>query len=474
MVWNEVGNERHGHATRSLARVERRSALGVLDATEIAVDAYTYAYPMVLMDVMRRMTSNVEKPDRVFGAGAPVNQLTHQRRVPDATCEPRVHERHVHPDPDMLSSSLWFDVSREPLIVNVPDAAGRFFTLSLLDHWSDVFAAPGARTTGAVGQTFGIVGPSWCGRLPYGVREYRSPTALGWLIAQTELRGAADLAGAARFQAGLSATPLHAWGQLFTPVRAPVAPPAATGDPVDVVARMSVWTYFARFCELTRRNPPHPHDYPLLDRMRRIGIVPGQELEASGLPSEVRRALERAPLLAVPAFKEAYQHTGELVNYWRSPPRPRGVYGTDFAVRAGVAYSALGSHVNEEVSSYRASRDGNGDGLDSSQRYILTFSKYALPAARAFWSLAMYDDRERLASNPIGRYSIGDRDDLRPNRDGSISIHIQRSFPGPEREGNWLPAPRSGGFSLDLRLYWPASDALNGRWCAPVVRRIDG
>jgi hypothetical protein len=468
MVWNQVGVEGRRRAAKPLARSEEPFFFEVLDADEIAVDAYTYAYPMVLMDVMRRRATHVEAPDRELGTGAPVNEFTHLRRLPDTT-----FEHLVHPNPDTLYSSLWFDVSREPLIVNLPEAAGRFFTLSLLDHWSDVFAAPSARTTGAIGQTFGIVGPSWSGRLPAGIREYRSPTALGWLVAQTEVRGAADLANVARFQAGLSATPFHFWGQLYTPSRPAIDTALPTGSPVEVVAKMSAKVYFTRFCELARKNPPHPHDYPLLDRMRRIGISPGRRFSFEALPSEVRRALERAPLLAVPSFREAYEHAGQLVNYWRAAPKPRGVYGTDYAVRAGVAHAAFGSHANEDASGCRASRDGSGDPFDSSQRYAISFSKYALPPARAFWSLALYDDRQLLASNPLGRYSIGDRDELRPNRDGSITINIQRSFPGPERENNWLPAPRSGGFSLDMRLYWPAPDALNGRWCPPVVRRVE-
>jgi hypothetical protein len=468
MIWNQVSVEGRRRAAAPFASSEQPSLFGASDANEIAVDAYTYAYPMVLMDVIRRFTSNVEKPDRELGTGAPVNEFTHLRRMPDTTVE-----HPPHPNPDTLCSSLWFDVSREPLIVNVPEAAGRFFTLSLLDHWSDVFAAPGARTTGGLGQTFGIVGPSWSGRLPAGIREYRSPTALGWLVAETELRGAADLASVARFQAGLSATPFQHWGRLYTPSRPAVEAGLPSGNPVEIVARMGAREYFSRFCELTRKNPPHPHDYPLLDRMRRIGISPGHRFNVAALPSEVRRALERAPLLAVPGFKEAYEHTGQVVNYWRSAAKPCGVYGTDFAVRAGVAHAAFGSHANNDAASCRASRDGDGDPLDSSLRYTLTFSKYALPPARAFWSLSLYDDQKRLAINPLGRYSIGDRDDLRPNRDGSVTINIQRSFPGPERENNWLPAPRSGGFNLDMRLYWPAPDALNGHWCPPVVRRSE-
>ncbi len=452
--------------------LERLPALDDREAQEIAVEAYTYAYPMILMDVTRRVTCNVEAPDRERGAGAPVNQLTHVRQLPDATSQhlPR-------PNPDTLHSSLWFDVSDEPLVVSVPDASGRFHSLSLLDYWSDVFASPSTRTTGKSGQIFGIVGPGWQGQLPAGIRQYRSPTALGWLLAETAVDGAGDIANVARFQAGFSVTPASAWGQLYTPARGGIDASVPTGEPTRIVARLRASQYFSRFCELTRHNPPHPHDYPLLDRMSRIGLVPGQKLELAALAPNVRRALEKAPMLAIPAFKEAYEQMGQQLNHWRSWSKPRGVYGTDYTLRAGVALAALGAPANEELSSYHAAHDASGDPLDSSLAYALTFSKYALPPAKAFWSLSLYDDRQLLADNPFGRHAVGDRHDLAPNGDDSVTIHIQRSSPGTSRgkrdEQNWLPSPRSGGFSLGLRLYWPGLDALTGHWAPPPIRRVE-
>jgi len=42
------------------------------------------------------------------------------------------------------------------------------------------------------------------------------------------------------------------------------------------------------------------------------------------------------------------------------------------------------------------------------------------------------------------------------NQDGSLDIYIQRKSPGVVLESNWLPV-HDGEFSLQARLYWPAS-----------------
>lgn len=131
---------------------------------DIALDAYTYAYPLLAMDTLRRIGTSVLKADCEHGRGAPINQFTHLRRLPDASSAER------RPSVDTLRSSLWFDVSREPLVVTLPDWGERFYSLSLLDAWSDAFACLGARSTGAEAQRFAIVGPRWRRSLPRGIR----------------------------------------------------------------------------------------------------------------------------------------------------------------------------------------------------------------------------------------------------------------------------------------------------------------
>ncbi len=112
---------------------------------DIATSAYIYAYSLILMEMTRRVSTNVADT-RTFGR-APMNQFANLPAFPDAT-----YTDVVRPNVDTLYSLMWFDVSQEPLLISVPDSGGRFYMLEMCDMWTDVFDSPGKRTTGTSAQ----------------------------------------------------------------------------------------------------------------------------------------------------------------------------------------------------------------------------------------------------------------------------------------------------------------------------------
>ena len=79
--------------------------------------------------------------------------------------------------------------------------------------------------------------------------------------------------------------------------------------------------------------------------------------------------------------------------------------------------------------------------------------------------------RERLlVDNPLDRYSIGSRTEgLAQGADGSAEIYMQADNPGPQKQSNWLPAPK-GPFFFVGRFYGPKQEALDGRLFASAGR----
>jgi hypothetical protein len=444
--------ELHGEVVRSSAG-HPHAPLAETETDEIAVEGCLFGYPLVLMDLSRRTMAE------------PLNQFSHRRVFPDA----RFNDV-VRPNADTLYSTLWFDVSREPLVIRVPDSGGRYYLLPMLDMWTDVFASPGKRTCGTGEQVFAIVGPDWQGQLGEGITLFRAPTSTGWIIGRTQTDGKADYPAVNAFQDGLTATPLSAWGHYYEP---PSRTPAPESDLPALVqlAEMDGVTFYERLAQLLSITAPHGNDYPVLQRLARIGLVPGRSFDVAGDP-EVRAAVEDAPGTARARMRDAVRRGGAVVNGWSMFLSPVGTYGTDYLRRAMIATVGLGANVVEDAIYPGAIADIDGRPFESSEHYLIHFEPRQLPPVRAFWSLTLYNDRQLFADNPLGRYAIGDRDPLCFNSDGSLDLFVQRQPPDGQRISNWLPAPASGGFSMNLRLYWPRPEALERRWAPPPVRRV--
>jgi hypothetical protein len=435
------------------------------EAKAIATDAYAYAYPLVLMELSRRVMTNAGTGGPAK-ARAPMNQFAHLRAFPDATFTDV-----VKPNADTLYSSLWFDVSSEPLVIAIPDAGSRYYLFPMLDMWTDVFASPGTRTTGNGAQTYALTGPGWTGTLPAGVERIAAPTNVGWIIGRVRADGAADLAACHAFQDGLKAVPLSQWGKNYVP-------PPATYDtgrdmtvPADQLLRLQVGAFFKLFTEVTAKNPPHPNDYPILQRMARVGLVPGRPFDLGAAPPEVQTGFQGATMAAASRLFEGFKRAGIRMNGWRILFAPMGTYGTDYLRRQVIAYSGLGANVLEDAFYPSTIADSEGKPLEGAARYLVHLPADQLPPVNAFWSLTLYDEQQLFVANTLNRFAIGDRDPLGKNADGSLDLYLQHGSPGPDKERNWLPTPAAGRFALTLRLYWPKPEALDGTWSPPPVVR---
>jgi hypothetical protein len=210
----------HARATLFLYRMlswvqPARTAVTEEEARTIAVEAYVYLYPLVTMDVTRRQFTNLE-PGKEIGK-SPMNMFVNVSEYPPAN-----FKGVVRPNFDTLYSIAWLDLTKEPLVVSVPDTDGCYYLLLMLDMWTDVFASPGWRTTGTTAQDFVIVAP---GSRPYAKRKLPkdteridAPTPYAWITGRTNTDGPQDHEAVHKIQAGLMITPLSRWGKKPEPI----------------------------------------------------------------------------------------------------------------------------------------------------------------------------------------------------------------------------------------------------------------
>jgi hypothetical protein len=450
------------------AAAEEAQRLGVVEAVKIAVDSYVYGYPLVTFDMVRQQQTNVAKPDAEH---APMGQMIKMRTYPavDNHCC-------AAPNADTLYTEVWLDVSKEPFVFSIPEMGNRYYIMPMLDGYSEVFFVASAPLTDGKPQTYAITGPGWTGSLPQGVTQVKSPTGLVWVLGRIYSDGTeADYAAVHKLQDQFRVMPLSAWGTNYMP-------PEATVDPaIDMktavckqVNGLDIETYFNRLAALMTTNPPKPEDAPIVERMARIGLVPGQNFDADKLDFLDRELLRTAPKLALAemALRLKRQPT---TNGWLYFTKGVGNWGTDYLLRGTANLLGPGWNRPTDAVYPLSQKDADGRAYDGKEHaYVVRFEKGQLPPANAFWSLTMYDPDFFFVPNPINRYELSQCNHFITSPDGAIELYLQAESPGKNKEANWLPAPK-GKFALVMRLYDPAvmpPSILDGSWTPPLVRRV--
>ncbi|WP_318199304.1 DUF1254 domain-containing protein [Streptomyces sp. SCL15-4] len=429
------------------------------DLRTLGREAYVYLYPLVTMDVTRQQCVSV--PAGLEPGLGPPNQFHHIRAFPSAD-----FRLVVRPNFDTLYSAAWLDLTHGPVDVSVQDTEDRYFLLPMLDMWTDVFAAPGKRTTGTGPQRYTLVAPDGQVADPQDATVIQAPTPYVWVIGRTQTNGADDYGFVNAIQDGYTVTPR-------TP--APGEPERhtepATKEPLSFVNGLSAVEFFRRGAELLRVHPPHATDFSVLARIAGLGLVPGRSFMDGGFTAEQLGEIQAGVDEAQQQMPAARTSLGRQVNGWSVVTENIGVYGNDYLQRAVVSMVGLGANQPEDAVYPVLGVDADGDPLVGERDYVLHFDADAMPPVSAFWSVTMYDAAGFQAPNELNRFALGDRDQLGYNGDGSLDILISHARPGTEREANWLPAP-TGPLGVTLRLYAPRPEVLAGRWVPPAVRRI--
>jgi hypothetical protein len=426
-----------------------------------AREAYLYGFPMI-ESYKTIYAYAVDEGGPQYKA--PFNQLKNEARVytPRDTAV-------VTPNSDTPYSFVMMDLRAEPFVLSVPGMEGdRYFSVQLVDLYTHNFAYIGTRATGNFGGTFLVAGPDWNGKKPRGVEKIlRCETQIALAIYRTQLTGPADMKRVEEIQAEYQVQPLSA----FTRTPAPASPSPIEWPQPEKGVDKSV-EFFRTLDFLLQFAPTHPSERALRERMAAIGI--GAGFDPATLTPETRSALEAGIRDAEKDYEALQERIAAKEVTSGDMFGTRAYLKNNYLFRFAAARIGLFGNSREEAFYPISAVDADGAPLDaSSSAYTLTLGKRDLAAAKAFWSVTMYDGKtQMLIDNPLDRYLINSPmlESLQKGSDGSITLYIQKDPPGEDKESNWLPAP-DGPFYMVFRLYIPAPEVIEGKWEAPAVQR---
>jgi hypothetical protein len=463
---------------------------GLADLSDLARLAYVYGLPSYEVARLRYRALSLPRN----GNPLRLNTFLHSKQLttPKTGVVTAVNA-------DTLLSRAWIDLSRGPLVLQVPDAPpARYYSLALMDFFTNNFAVLGRCSMGKATGNFLLIGPNSKHVERHGMTPIRAPTNAVWALVRILVYGPDDLAAVHALQTQFTISRSGLASESTIPSADPLVLPVPPLDTTDPLVFFNVLN-----AELTE-NPPPSRDKEILDLLQAIGVGPslrfnrddytGPQLDAlrEGLasardmieaqvgfrslapqqpgarqwPSDALLARLRSSLNAARAKTGDDRRRG-----WSGALGQVGDFGTDYLSRAQCALAGLGLLPPEEAIYFTTATDARGVMLDASMRYCLSFPSGGLPPVDAFWSLAAYrtdeNNRRWLVPNAIGRYSIGNHTPgLRYGRDGSLKISIQHDWPTGEE--NWLPVPK-GPFLLTLRAYLPRSELRDGNYAIPEV-----
>ena len=373
------------------------------------------------------------------------------------------------PNSDTPYSWAGLDLRAEPIVISVPTMEKkRYYDVQIWDSYKYIIGYAGSRTTGNDAGNVMVVGPSWKGATPKGIKKvYVSDTDFGVVVIRTQLFNPADIGNVIKIQDQYKMQPLSA----FMGTKAPPAAPVVNFiKPLTKEEQKTSLDFFNIMNFVLGYSPTVQSEKALRERFAKIGIEGGKTFDPAKLSPEMKTAIEQGRADAWQAF------AGGLKQMEEGKITSGDVFGSREFLGDNYLYRWIGTigiygNAKEEAMYPVLRTDSEGKPLSGTNRYTLHFAADQYPPVHAFWSLTMYDlPQSLLVANPIKRYLINSPmlPQMKKDADGGLSIYIQNESPGKDKESNWLPAPK-GAFTTYMRLYWPKEAALDGSWKAPKL-----
>ncbi|MCL2054844.1 MAG: DUF1214 domain-containing protein [Oscillospiraceae bacterium] len=442
---------------------------------ETALLAYEYALPLVMVDLTKKSSTNMN-PARP-GAHAPVNQFVHARRL-----LPPEEKTVVRLNADTLYSFAFLQIFDEPVIMEKPKT-DVYCSASILNAYTNSAAVLG---TGGMDNgeaaVYAFCKPNFDGELPEGVIRIDVSTDIVWLMVRTRYEAKeGELEKIHAIQDQFSLVPLSEYGNEDY-----VLPEGSFHEdyvfvPLQKLFTLSVDEFFSSFNNLAVENPSDAVDAPYLEEFAKIGVGAGLDFSLENFSDEVQAALSALPEQVKTALMNndpnaedsIYNEYFHFINNWMYPDSSIANFGTAYDFRALVAVTLLGANPVEMAVYPGATIDSDNNPLDGNNNYTIRFEEGQFPPImeNGFWSITLYDESGFLHPNQIEKQAIRNIDDFIVDSDGAVTFYLQNESPGNDLEANWLPAPKAQ-FTLTLRIYLPDESVTNFAWEPPFVEIV--
>ena len=356
---------------------------------ELVNDAYIYAFPLVLTDATKTLSTNTEG---TLSGRAPVNQFNHAKNLADAS-----FRTVVTPNVDTVYSQAWLDISKEPMIYVLPEA-DRFCNVQLLDAWTNTAAVLDKAGV------YAITLPGWEGDLPDNVTRVDVPTATVWTIARIVLSGSEDLTNVYAIQEQMRLLPFSAYRQegQYT---APKGTYTVENDfvPANKVLSMTPVEFFNTAPPCPRPTPPAAAHVNLPNTLSARTVGAGRPFAASILGEDAAdRWTQMLQQLRTTLASDGANYAQQL-GQWIYYGKPIGDFGTEYTYRAMVALMGLGANTVDVAIYPKTAVDESGKTLTGEKTYTLHFDTLPPTMAGGFWSVTANGEEEFLIGTPFDR-----------------------------------------------------------------------
>lgn len=426
-----------------------------------AEQIFDYAYPLVLMQITQDLMFTVP-----FRDDSHPNQFI----MFDELAKP-INQAVVLGNRNTLYCVGWVDLSKGPVVFEIPNMGERYYVMPLLDAWTNTFASLGSRTTGQEEQKYLITHEGWQGETPEGYTVIESPTNMVWITGRIQADSAEDALIVAKIQDEyvLRTYIEHTTGEDPFNDYEPTYAAWQVRKPVPYTLKMDTDDFYNEFLDAWINNAPAEIDSQMIRLLQKAGIERHDTKTFESLTQSVKDQLDAGLQNKQLGYLDAFYKGDAQTTPWIFNIERMGTWESDYARRAYWAMWGLGANLVEDAVYGVSQLDSELQQMTGDQVYRLHFEADDLPPTSAFWSVTTYDNEGYLEKNELDRYSLGSNHDLNFNDDGSIDIFLSNTR--PTNASNWTPTP-VGEFKVLLRLYWPDEQVLSGDWSIPAITKL--